>query len=126
MDGIHARAAESVDRCPGNSMWKTRKKKCHTTDVPIILSGLIRTSPHHILNAVGVETGSVEESFDDNGTQVVGSNFTQYASVFSDWSSYSIDDNRLCARHKRLGLIAVLCGVCNLLDKRKKSDAVFR
>ncbi len=71
-EGLHARAAQPVDRHAGHRDRQAGEQEAHARDVAVVLAGLVGAAGDDVVDALGRDAGALEQRGDDVAEQIVG------------------------------------------------------
>ena len=81
MNGLHGRAAETIDRCRCCCLGKPGKETDNTGDIQALLGLREGTADDHIFNIFLVDTRLLKETPDNLACQFIGANFDHFPFV---------------------------------------------
>ncbi len=81
---LQPRAAETVDRLPGDADGKPGEQGGHAADVAIVLAGLVGGAHDHVVDQRRVDPGPVHDGAHDVRGQVVGPDLLQRAAIAAE------------------------------------------
>jgi hypothetical protein len=80
-DRREAGRAEPVDRDPGDRLRQPREQDCHTCDVAVVLSTLVRAADVRVLDRVGRDARALDGGDDRVRGEVVGTDPGEHPAV---------------------------------------------
>ena len=93
-DRLQTRAAQPVDRLPGDLDRQIGEQRPHAPDVSVVLARLVGRPEDHVIDDRRIERAARHQGTDDVGGHVIGPNVLQRAAIAAEGCSNAIDDDR--------------------------------
>jgi hypothetical protein len=84
-DGVHARAAQAVDRRPRHLEGQPGKEQRHAGDIAVVLAGLVGAAVDHVADGLPVDSGiAVHQRLQRHRAQVIGAHRCERAAIAAE------------------------------------------